>query len=132
VKQLAAQFALFSAVGAVGTAAHFAILILLVQLLATGPVIASAAGFAAGALVNYSLNYRVTFRSSNPHSSALPKFLAVALAGLCLNTVIMTLATAWLHYLLSQAMATLCVLGWNFLCNRFWTFRKDALLRDEG
>ncbi len=87
------------------------------------------AGFAAGAMVNYSLNYRFTFRSGNPHYTSLPKFLAVALAGLCLNTMIMTLATERIHYLLSQSIATILVLGWNFLCNRYWTFRCGSLLR---
>lgn len=132
MKQVATQFVLFAAVGTVGTAAHFAVLILLVRLLATGPVSASVAGFVTGALVNYGLNYHVTFRSRNPHTSALPKFLAVALAGLCLNTTIMAQATAKLHYLFSQALATAVVLGWNFVCNRIWTFREGFTVKRRG
>jgi putative flippase GtrA len=124
VRSLVSQFILFSAVGAVGTAAHFILLILLVQLLAVPPVPASMAGFVCGALVNYTLNYRITFRSSAPHISALPRFLAVAAAGFCLNTIIMALVTVWLHYLLAQAVATVCVLAWNFFCNRCWTFGR--------
>jgi putative flippase GtrA len=123
MKQVVSQFMLFSAVGAIGTAAHFAVLIVLVQFMASGPIAASMAGFGTGALVNYGLNYHITFGSKSPHSTALPKFLAVAIVGLILNTLIMYLFTSLLHYLLSQVIATIFVLGWNFLCNRFWTFR---------
>jgi len=129
LKGLIAQFLLYSAVGAVGTAVHFSVLIFLVQLLAIDPVSASMAGFASGAMVNYGLNYRFTFKSANPHYASLPKFLAVALAGLCLNTMIMALATGRLYYLVSQCLATILVLAWNFLCNRYWTFRGESLLR---
>lgn len=131
MKQVVTQFAFFSVVGAVGTTAHFAVLVILVQFMAAGPVAASMAGFAAGALVNYGLNYHVTFKSKTSHKTALLKFFTVALAGLCLNTLVMAMAIEWLHYLVSQALATALVLLWNFLCNRYWTFREDSLLRDE-
>jgi putative flippase GtrA len=101
----------------------------MVQIAGTGPVSGSMAGFGAGVLVNYCLNYHLTFKSNKPHRTALPKFLVIAMAGLCLNTLIMALATEWLHYLLSQALATAPVLAWNFLCNRLWTFREDFLLK---
>ncbi len=51
--------------------------------------------------------------------------MAVALVGLGINTAIMYGLTHYtgLHYLLCQVLATGVVLGWNFLANRFWTFR---------
>ena len=124
------QFLLFSAVGAVGTAAHFATLIALVQFFQHPPVLASAAGFVIGALVNYWLNYTVTFKSHSPHRIAVPKFFSIALAGLFINTLIMAIAIGWLHYLLSQALSTGLVLLWNFFCNRFWTFREVPCVKD--
>lgn len=120
------QFLVFSAVGAVGTAVHFAVLIGLVQGRGAGAVPASMAGFVAGALVNYLLNYHITFRSRKSHGGALVRFFTVALAGLGWNTVIMSVATRWAHYLLSQMLATGAVLVWNFVCNRFWTFKESA------
>ncbi|ADH85091.1 GtrA family protein [Desulfurivibrio alkaliphilus] len=126
-KQVISQFVLFSSVGIIGTSVHFFILIVLVQLLAVSPVTASMAGFTGGALTNYFLNYHVTFRCRNPHLEALPKFLSVSLVGLCLNTLIMALAVIWMHYLISQVLATACVLVWNFFCNRHWTFRKSVV-----
>lgn len=122
------QFCFFTAVGAVGTAAHFATLALLVESLGLDPLPASICGFAAGVLVNYLLNRRLTFRSHARHSAALPKFLAVALLGAALNTLLMYLGLhlLQLHYLLAQALAALLVLFWNFTGSRLWAFRQAA------
>lgn len=126
MKAVLSQFALYSAVGVVGTVTHFTILITLVQWLAVEPVAASMAGFVAAVLVNYCLNYHVTFKSKNPHNTALLKFFAVALVGLCLNTLIMAVLVRWLYYLVCQAIAIPVVVTWNFTCNRFWTFRETV------
>ena len=127
MKLLFRQFMVFSVVGAVGTAFHFAILASVVNLHLAGPVAGSMLGFTAGAVVNYLLNYHLTFNSRDRHLSTFLKFLAVAVSGLCLNTLIMYLMTQSLHYLVSQVVATAIVLAWNFLCNRFWTFREACL-----
>lgn len=120
---------LFSVVGVVGTAAHFAVLVAVVQTQLAGPVIGSVLGFCLGAVVNYLLNYHLTFNSRNRHLPTFLKFLSVALGGLCLNTLFMYFLTQSLHYLVSQVIATSCVLIWNFLCNRFWTFREVSFVR---
>jgi putative flippase GtrA len=119
------QFTLFSAIGLVGTAAHFFLLILLVQGIGVNPVFASIAGFVLGALVNYWLNYHITFQSKTSHYSSLPRYMTVALIGLGLNTFIMAKAVVLFHYLLSQLLATGLVLIWNFLCSCYWTFRGE-------
>lgn len=125
---LTSQFVLFSGVGVIAAVAHYGTLICLVELVALRAVAASALGFTAGALVNYSLNYRITFRSDKAHREAMAKFFTVALVGLGLNTAIMALATEVLalHYLLSQVLATGMVLVWNFTGNRLWTFREEG------
>jgi putative flippase GtrA len=119
------QFFSFAAVGVVGTAAHYSTLIALVQIMHVNPVVSSGAGFVVGALVNYALNYRLTFRSTKLHRDSMPKFFLVALFGLGFNTAIMALMTeVWkLHYLVAQVLATAGVLVWNFAVNRYWTFK---------
>ena len=99
---------------------------MLVQMAGVTPVLASAGGFVLGALVNYFLNYRYTFRSNNRHHEAIIKFFTIALVGLVLNTLIISLAIdiLSLHYLLAQVIATGLVLIWNFTGNRCWTFRE--------
>jgi len=93
-----------------------------------GAILASAVGFVLGALVNYFLDYRYTFHSNRRHGEAIIRFFTIALVGLGLNTLIMSLAIdiLSLHYLLAQVVATGLVLFWNFSRNRWWTFREAA------
>jgi putative flippase GtrA len=118
------QFLMFAVVGAVGTTAHYAVLIALVQTRTATVPIATTCGFAVGALINYVLNYRFTFGSGKRHAEALPKFLLVALSGAVLNYAVMWLLTreTSVHYLLAQLGTTALVLVWNYLLNRGWTF----------
>ena len=120
------QFVCFSGIGVIGTLTHYTTLLMLVEIAEVGAVLASACGFVVGALVNYLLNYRYTFRSKRRHHEAISKFFTVALVGLGLNTLIMSLAIGilFLHYLLAQVIATGLVLIWNFSGNRWWTFRE--------
>jgi len=120
------KFVRFLGVGVFCTAAHYAVLVLLVQWATLAAVQASAIGFAVGALVNYVLNYRFTFRSTKRHREAMLKFFIVAIIGLGLNTACMAVGVGplRLHYLLSQILATGLVLIWNFTGNHLWTFRQ--------
>ena len=118
------QFAVFTGVGAIGTALHYLVLVALVHALGANPVVSSALGFLVGAVTNYLLNYKVTFRSGKSHSETAAKFAIVAAIGLVLNTSVMAVLVDWMHlyYLLSQVLATGLVLLWNFTANRHWTF----------
>lgn len=114
--------------GAIGTGGHYLILILLVELLHINASLATTAGFTAGALINYILNYHITFKSNKSHREALTKFLIIAVIGAVINTFIMYLGTSQLHfhYLLVQIIATLIVLFWNFIINKIWVFAVSA------
>jgi len=128
------QFVRFAAVGVIGTIGHYAVLVALVHLIGVHPVIASAAGSVVGALLNYALNYKFTFKSNERHTVALPKFFIIMSIGFTLNLAIMYVGVSlWeIYYLLVQVVATGIVLMWNFLGNRFWTFGNDRLVRQEG
>lgn len=119
------QFVRFAGVGVIGTAAHYSVLTLLASVLGVHPVSASALGFIVGAIVNYWLNRKLTFASTIRQIDGLFKFLVVASIGLLLNTAIVAVLIdhAGLHYLVAQIIATGLVLGWNFVGNRYWTFR---------
>lgn len=120
------QFVGFAGVGVIGTAGHYATLIGLVQLAGLMPLLASAAGFVVGAIINYFLSYRFIFRSSKRHGEALSKFLVVATAGLGVNTMVIWfgIELANLNYLVAQLAATAIVLVWNFSVNKVWTFSR--------
>jgi putative flippase GtrA len=118
------QFLKFALVGATATLTTYAVLILLVEGPHLGAVPASVVGYLAGAGVNYVLNYRFTFSSSQLHQVAIPRYLAVMTVGLLLNAVIMYVAVSRLaiHYLIAQLVAVAIVLVWSFALNRRWAF----------
>lgn len=123
--ELLRQFTKFTGVGFISAIGHYGLLIALVQGAGVEPVTASAAGALLGAWINYTLNYRYTFRSSTRHRESVTRFAVVAVVGLLLNTLFMWLGVDVMraHYLLSQVVTTGLVLVWSFGANRYWTFR---------
>lgn len=115
----------FALVGATGTLAHYSILYFLVEYQGFDAVIASGFGALAGLIVNYALNYSLTFNSQQSHVKTFPKFALIASIGLCLNLILMAGLTPKLYYIYAQILTTLLVLIWNFLANSLWTFQAD-------
>ena len=69
------------------------------------------------------LNHRWTFASPQSHQRALPRFAAIALAGIAVNAVIMAAMIGFgAHYLVAQVVATGIMLVAGYLANRKWTF----------
>ena len=120
------QFFSFGVVGGLSTAAQYVILIMLVQLMGIGAVPASAAGYALSSVLNYTLNYRYTFRSRRAHHQAFPRFAFISMTGLAINAGCMAIGVHYLglYYLIAQVLATGITLLWNFAANRLWTFRE--------
>lgn len=115
----------FALVGAVGTAAHYAVLAALVEIWHVPVLVAVTAGFTVGAVVNYALSRHLVFDSGVAHVVALPRFLAIAAVGAFANFfVVGWLMERGVYYLLAQLFATCGVLFWNFAANHFWTFRR--------
>jgi putative flippase GtrA len=114
----------YGAAGIAGTVAHYTVLILLVQLQGAEPVAASTFGAATGAIVNYWLNHRITFRSTVPHQRAFIRFMFVAAAGMIINAATLFVAVRQLgvHYLLGQVAATGVAFLVTYELNRRWTF----------
>lgn len=127
MSNLSKQFGLFALVGATGTAAHYAVLFCLVEFNGIGAVAASGWGALTGLVINYALNHWLTFKSAQPHARTFPKFALIACIGLGLNLLLMAMLVNGLgfHYLFAQVMVTMVVLTWNFMGNRWWTFKAD-------
>lgn len=122
------QFLHFAAVGACGTLVQYACLWLGVSLLATPPSWASGVGYLLGSVVNYTLNYFLTFKSGQSHSETAPRYYALLAVGWTINTgLMMLLADHWLWpYFLAQVIATGIGLIWNFVGSRFWVFQTGT------
>jgi len=113
----------FLCVGGAATLLHYALMALLVW--AGVPVVPSSAiGFAVSSVLNYLLNERLTFRSNAPRRITAPRFLVVALSGLLLNHVLLTLLiAAGLPAVPAQLLTTTGVIVWNYCVHGAWTFR---------
>lgn len=122
------QFLKFALVGCAAAVAHYGTLVILAELAHVPPVPASAAGFIAGGIVSYILNYEHVFQSDQSHTPTAGKFLAVALCGLGFNSALMYVLTALIgvHYLASQLTATMVVMVWSYSANRYWTFSRSG------
>ena len=78
-------------------------------------------------IVNYSLHYRVTFRSTAGHGAAVARYIPVQLVGLTLNSAILyaLVTELGLHYLLGQVVAIVATTTWSYLANRNWVFASN-------
>jgi putative flippase GtrA len=134
LKRSGRQFVKFAIVGGVGTVVNLIVLTLSLsiweQFNATTPfvveVLASGLAFLVAVVNNFLFNRWWTFRSTGPAHVEFGKFLTVSLAGLGLNTLAFSLfrGQVGLPVLLSQLLAIGCVLPFNFLVNKFWSFRS--------
>lgn len=124
MKPLFGQLLRFIVVGGVATAFQYVLLIAMVRSDALGPVAASGVSYVCSAALNYWLSHRFTFRSGQSHAVALPRFALVSGSGLLINQLVVGAAVhlGQLHYLVAQVAATLCVMAWNFVLGRLWTF----------
>jgi putative flippase GtrA len=133
LQRSATQFVKFAVVGAVGTVVNLAVLKLTLlvweQFSTTTPfaveAFASSLAFAVAVVNNFLLNRWWTFRSDGPAYQQFGKFLTVSLAGLCLNELVFWVFRdrIGLDVLLSQLIAIACVLPFNFVFNKLWSFR---------
>lgn len=124
LRRLAGQFSRFTGVGVVGTAVHYGVMAVMIQLLGFSPLPSTTVGFIVSAVISYFLNHRITFSSTASHTVALPRFLAAGTVGLGINALLVGLLTGpmgW-HWFVAQLVASAIVLCWNFTANRLWTF----------
>jgi len=118
------QFFRFAAVGVVGTAVHYAVMLALIALANVSPVVGTCAGFLVSLGASYALNRLWTFDKRPPWARGFATYFLVCAVGLAINMGIVALAIgAGVHYMLGQVVATFVALFWNFLSSRFIVFR---------
>jgi putative flippase GtrA len=128
------QFVKFAVVGATGTVVNLVVLkatLFLWGSLVDDPtfaveVFASGLAFCVAVVNNYLLNRWWTFRATGSFSVQALKFFIVSCAGLGLNELAFWLFRGQLgiDVLISQCLAILCVLPFNFVVNKLWSFRE--------
>jgi putative flippase GtrA len=122
------QFVKFGIVGVSNTLLTFLIYTLLLKVFGVWYLLASAIGFAAGAVNGFLLNRRWTFRGHVGDARTPLRWTVVQSCGLGLNEALLYL---WvdgigLDKLLGQVFAIVVVTTTTFLANRAWTFRMHG------
>lgn len=119
-------FIKYSLVGILGTAIDIGSLFVLVDLFYFPIIPAATISFILATINNFVLNKNWTFRHPSMNYKKLYiKFLIVSLIGLALTLLSMNLFVFVLGiwYILAKALTSMIVLVWNFLANKFWTFK---------
>jgi putative flippase GtrA len=111
---------MYGGAGAIGTAAHFAVLFTTLQFM--GPVPASTLGAIVGCVINYFLARRFVFASTASCGRSCPRFVMVAVIGIAFNAVVIDALVDVLPIALNQAVASGLVLLLGYFLNRTWTF----------
>ena len=119
-----AELGRYGIVGLIGTAAHYTVMAVLLNIFLFDVVLATTLGAIIGAIINYVLNYFYTFRSDKGHMEAMVKFWLIAVCGWIINAAIMALNeyVVGFHVIPAQLMATAVVFVITFLMNKRWTF----------
>jgi putative flippase GtrA len=126
-----AQLGKFCAVGASGYVVNLLVFSLLVEGFGVPYGLAAVCSFVVAVGNNYAWNRLWTFRArAGDAGLQAARFLAVSVAALSLNLVVLTLLVdAGVSELPAQAVAILVVAPASFLANRSWTFGLPTALR---
>jgi putative flippase GtrA len=129
------QFFKFAVVGAAGTVVNLFVLkatLFLWGRLIGDPtldveVFASGLAFCVAVGNNYVFNRWWTFHATGSFAGQFVKFFIVSVAGLGLNEIAFWVCRTQfgLDVLISQGVAILCVLPFNFIVNKLWSFRES-------
>lgn len=118
------QFLRFAAVGLVGTAVHYAVMLSLIAFAGVSPVMGTCVGFLVSLGASYALNRLWTFDKRPPWARGFVTYFLVCAVGLAINMGIVAIAiSAGVHYMLGQVAATFIALFWNFFSSRLLVFR---------
>jgi putative flippase GtrA len=113
----------YAIVGAVATAAHYALLVAAVEAGHWPAWLASGAGAVFGAQVAWLGNRAFTFAHRGPLSASWWRFQIAAALGAAGGMAIVAAAVALgVHYLVGQIVATVAVMLGTYALNARWTF----------
>ena len=124
---MAKQLIRFLLTGGLATVVQYAVLGVCMQMLGWSASLASGTGYLAGSVLSYVINYYFTFASGRPPHQAAPLFYIMVAVGLVINSSAMAVLAGSLGWnpWLSQFIATLLTLIWNFVAARLWVFKLN-------
>ncbi|MCK0107245.1 GtrA family protein [Marinobacter sp. S0848L] len=125
---LSRQFQGFVAAGGLATLLHW---LVMASLIGTGlaPVLATACGSVSGAVLNYSLQRCLAFRSAGPHSVTLIRYISACFGAWFCNLGFFFLLSSFLALpvTLSQIVTTALVAALNYIVYQRLVFHEQTL-----
>jgi len=124
--RIAARVAAFSLVGVVNSVVGIGVIVI-AGLVGAGPIPANVLGYAAGLLVSFTLNARVTFHSRAVGRYTVARFLCAFAASFAANLLVVTIAERLLdsHKLLASLAGTPLYIVMFYLLSEYWVFRRQ-------
>ncbi|MBZ8134240.1 GtrA family protein [Afifella sp. IM 167] len=121
-----AQLARYILVGSLTLGIYLSLLLGMVEGLGAAPWIAAVVSYLGSLLFNYLMHHSWTYRSSENHRSAAPRYLALNAGFLCLNAAVMAFVPALLgiSYLWVQGGALVFIALLTFVIQRSWIFSR--------
>lgn len=119
-------FLKYCTVGVSGTLLDLGSLYLLVEYAHLEVLVAATISFLLAVINNFTWNKTWTFKNREKnYRKQFIKFFIVSMGGLILNTGFMFLFVniIGIWYMIAKAMTSCFVLTWNFLGNKYWTFK---------
>ncbi len=128
---LIGQFMKFGIVGVSNTVLAFVIYTVLFKIFDVNYLVASAIGFAVGAINGFLLNRAWTFQGHEGDAFTPVRWAIVQTCGLGLDELLLYLGVHALGIdkLAAQAFAIVIVVVLTFFANRTWTFRANSVER---
>lgn len=119
------QMLRYAIVGGTGAIVDLGALYILTEYFNLYYLYSTTTAFIVSALLNFYFNRRWTFKSSGNTKKQLLIFSFVATSGVVLNGFIMYILVDWLkiYYMLAKVFSVGIVTIWNFLWNKYFTFR---------
>lgn len=116
----------FGVVGVLTAVLHYGLLYAGVEAMQLNATLASSIGFVVAVIFNYLMHYSWTFAEPAPHGRTLRRYLVMISCGFLINALVMYAGVQWLslYYLLTQALALVAVVVWNFVLSNVWVFRR--------
>ena len=120
------QMAKFAVVGATSAIIDFGLLYVLTDFVNWHYLLSATVSFIIAAIYNFILNRSWTFRSNGKKRKQIPIFFAIVGSGVLLNNFIMWFGVeqTGLWYIYAKVIAAAIVTIWNFMGNKYLTFRK--------
>jgi dolichyl-phosphate beta-glucosyltransferase len=119
-------FVKYCLVGSTVTGVDFIVFSLGFYALGLASVPSKLCAFGVAGTLSYILNRTWTFRSKDQRVSLqFSRFAAVAIVGALLSaaTIFFLIDLLSIHPLIANGITSALVLSWNFLANKYWTFR---------